>query len=127
MKLNYILVCDAATIDASHKVNLVGIFDRVFGPAFPMSIASMSIAFELMDVVDEHMNIKLEIKQKSTGMAIGGMEDSQSLDLTKSNRFRMLAKSDGLVFPEPGEYEIVITANKETFVAPSVITAIKTE
>lgn len=121
MQLNYLLTCDAATIDSSHKMNLVGVFDRVFTESFPTALARMDVAFEIIEVKDADLDVSLKINHKQTGLFIAELSSKQTIDLAQGDRLRMVASVVNMPFPEEGEYVIELKVNDEIFVSPSTL------
>lgn len=119
MKLNYIVFCDSASIDTSGKVNLIGIFDRIQSSQFPTSVPLMQIATEVMDVTDENLNIKILVTKKDSNEVVAEVETIQKMNLANGDRYRLLAKADSMIFPEPGDYNVLVDINGEKFMAPS--------
>jgi len=79
----------------------------------------MQIATEVMDVTDENLNIKILVTKKDSNEVVAEVETIQKMNLANGDRYRLLAKADSMIFPEPGDYNVLVDINGEKFMAPS--------
>lgn len=61
MEIDLALLADAATIDVSGKLNILGIFDRISVPSFPTSHPHLALVFRLSASMDESGQHRVEI------------------------------------------------------------------
>jgi len=61
MEIDLALLADAATIDASGKLNILGVFDRVSVASFPASHPHLALVFRLTASMDESGQHQVEI------------------------------------------------------------------
>lgn len=114
MEIDLALLCDAATVDASGKLNLLGIFDRVTVSGLPARHGRMSLVLRLRATVREAGPHEVEIvlrdpDGKEVVRADGKVEMSgtpgRGADaLTEGIHLPQILNFDGLVFERAGHY-----------------------
>ena len=118
MDIDLAILADAATIDATGKLNILGVFDRIQVNKFPAQFARVALVLRLSagtsEIGSHEMDIKLidpsgrevlslngEMQLGSAGRASGGIRVPHILNI------------DGLVFPEPGVYSFDVKIDQE--------------
>ena len=119
MEVDLALLADAATVDGSGKLNVLGIFDRISATEFPAQHGRMALVLRFSTSIAEAGNHAVEIKllgpeaqeivrldgtmQVGPGdpMTGGGVKVPQVLNL------------DGLVFESPGLYTFDVRIDGE--------------
>ncbi len=119
MDIDLALLADAATVDASGKLNILGVFDRLAAPAFPVQHGRLSLVLRFSAGLQEagaHVvgislrtpsgaelfNINGELKLDPGPAAAGGVI-----------RVPHIINLDGLVFPEAGRYAFEVKVDGE--------------
>lgn len=64
MEIDLALLADAATIDASGKLNILGVFDRISVPKFPASHPHVALVFRFSATMAESGKHQVEIVLK---------------------------------------------------------------
>ncbi|MEO2158317.1 MAG: hypothetical protein ABGX31_03165 [bacterium] len=125
MEIDLAILADAATIDATGKLNILGVFDRIQVSKFPAQFARIALVLRLAagtsEVGAHEMDIKLidpgggeilslngEMQLGSGGNAGGGLRVPHILNI------------DGLVFPGPGIYSFDVKIDQEHHVTISL-------
>ena len=125
MEIDLAILADAATIDATGKLNILGVFDRIQVSKFPAQFARIALILRLATGTSEigthQMDIKLvdpggreilslngEIQLGSGGSAEGGLRVPHILNI------------DGLVFPAPGIYGFDVKIDQKHHVTISL-------
>ena len=62
LKLNFIHLCDAASIDNFGKINILGIFSRIFLPKLPSKLLKFTVVSNILVQKISKPKIKIEIK-----------------------------------------------------------------
>ena len=118
MDIDLAILADAATIDATGKLNILGVFDRIQVNKFPAQFARVALGLRLSAGTSEIGSHEMDIKQidpsgreilslngemqlGSGGRASGGISVPHILNI------------DGLVFPEPGVYSFDVKIDQE--------------
>lgn len=96
----------------TNKVTLVGIFDRIFGPGFPLQhLAPVAIYARLMDAEGEYP-IRIDLVRLDDEMTIGRAELTATITDRMSTHEVVVNFASGiLVFEQPGAYEWRLFAN----------------
>lgn len=121
MEIDLALLADAATIDASGKLNILGIFDRIDVQSFPARHGRISLVLrfsgDLKDSGRHQMRIAL---RAPSGEEVLGMEGDLQLGpgpVGEGLRIPHVINFDGVVFPAPGRYAFDIFFDGEHQVA----------
>lgn len=119
MEVDLALLADAATIDASGKLNILGVFDRIGTGAFPAQHPHMVLILRFSAGVGEMGRHKVEISmtdpsgermvQLDGDMHLGGGRTG----VTDGMKVPHVLHLDGLVFPVPGRYTFDVRVDGE--------------
>ena len=123
MEVDLALLADAATIDGSGKLNILGIFDRLGTNAFPTRHPRMTLVLRFAAGVDElgkhdvaivlhgpdgkelvHIDGEMNLSTGPRGVATGVVVPH-------------ILNMDGLVFPAPGQYAFDVAVDGEHHVS----------
>ena len=117
MKIAYTFVADAATTDASGKLNTLGIFDSVFSQEWPLVIPRMCLVVVVRAVAGEfntEKTIGVEIFNPDK-VVIGKMalpiKIPPPVNGVVSAVFNALFNLEGVGFEKPGQYMFGISIN----------------
>lgn len=131
MDVDLALLADAATVDASGKLNILGIFDRLTAREFPVQHRRLSLVLRFAAGVDEAGTHKAEISLRTPGgRDLIHLDGEMNLDPGPAASGAVIhvphvINLDGLVFPEPGQYSFEVKVDGEHHVSvPLLVTRI---
>ncbi|MDX1493158.1 MAG: hypothetical protein R3253_03720 [Longimicrobiales bacterium] len=123
MEVDLALLADAATVDASGKLNILGVFDRLGTSAFPTRHPRMSLVLRFAAGVHEVGKHQVEIVLKDPGGKELVRIDGE-MNLSAGPRgvaggvlVPHILNMDGLVFPAPGRYAFDVRVDGEHHVS----------
>ncbi len=108
MELNHLLIADYANVDREGKLNVMGIFNRIYTNTFPAQHPEMRVIISLLATPAEagrtrHLEVKL-IDEDGNGL----LEWETDVDIPqyrgKPIVVNQILKFVGVTFPTPGEY-----------------------
>lgn len=118
IKLNFLHLCDAASADNLGKINILGIFTKVFLPKIPSKLLKFTIVGNISAQRLSDSKLKIEIKifdQKKDEVKIGSpiMLNIQvpEKDKEKSRDVNIVLNLGNTEFKSFGEYSLVVYAN----------------
>jgi len=123
MDVDLALLADAATIDASGKLNILGVFDRLTASSFPTRHPRLSMVLRFSAGVDEVGRHAVEISIKGpNGAQVVRIDGEMNLspgfrDVGGAVFAPHVLNMDGLVFPEPGRYTFDVRVDGEHHVS----------
>jgi len=110
MEVDLALLADAATIDASGKLNILGVFDRIATATFPAQHPHMVLILRFTAGFGEIGPHKVEISMTDPGgHRIVQLDGDMQLGpgragVTEGMKVPHVLHLEGLVFPTPGRY-----------------------
>jgi len=119
MDIDLALLADAATVDASGKLNILGVFDRLGSDSFPARHPRMALVLRFTAGLNEagshHVDIRLH---DPTGEEVVHMDGDMQLGpsastLTDAIRVPHVLNIDGIVFPKAGRYTFDVEVDGE--------------
>ena len=119
MEVDLALIADAATIDSSGKLSILGIFDRIGTSSFPAQHPHMVLVLRFIAAVNEAGKHQITIALKDpTGREVVGVDGEMQLGLGPAGggsgiRVPHVLHLDGLVFPVPGLYAFDVRVDGE--------------
>jgi hypothetical protein len=123
MEIDLALLADAATIDGSGKLNILGIFDRLGTSSFPTRHPRMSLVLRFSAGVDEVGRHEVGIVLKAPdGKEVVRIDGEMNLSagprgVTDGVLVPHILNMDGLVFPVRGRYAFDVIVDGEHHVA----------
>lgn len=114
MEIDLALLADAATIDASGKLNILGIFDRIQSASFPARHGRVSLVLRFSGGMDEAGEHEVAIRLVGPdGEEVVGLDGTLQLApgpgaAGGAIRVPHVLNLDGLVFPMEGRYTFEI-------------------
>ena len=108
MEVDLALIADAATIDSSGKLSILGIFDRIGTSSFPAQHPHMVLVLRFIAAVNEAGKHQITIALKDpAGREVVGGDGEMQLGLGPAGggsgiRVPHVLHLDGLVVPVPG-------------------------
>ena len=126
MEVDLALLADAATIDATGKINILGIFDRISVSQFPAQHGRISLVLRLTagtsEVGTHEMEIRLSDPNGAEVLSLNGeMQLVGGPDAGAAIRVPHILNLDGLVFPGPGRYSFDVRVDGEHHVSISLV------
>lgn len=104
------LICDhAIREEETFKVSLIGIFEKVWAPVFPMAHSTLSVYVKVGDAYGDY-NLVLELIRLEDMMVVGRGEAKASV-VDRLEPVEWLFNLGWLVFERAGTYEFRLTAN----------------
>lgn len=123
MEVDLALLADAATVDASGKLNILGIFDRLGTSSFPTRHPRMSLVLRFSAGVHEVGKHEVEIVLKGpAGKELVRIDGEMNLTagprgVTGGVLVPHVLNLDGLVFPQAGRYAFDVRVDGEHHVS----------
>jgi hypothetical protein len=119
-EVEYLHVCDYAFAGQGNKPCVIGIFDRISAPAFPVAHALMAIAIQLRGTPHEIVPIKIELARPS-GDVLVQMEGQ--VPVSDGGGAFINFNLINTQFPEPGRYVVKVSSAGRTLVSHSLTLA----
>lgn len=129
MDIDLALLADAATVDASGKLNILGVFDRLAAPVFPVQHGRLSLVLRFSAGVQEAGAHTVGISLRTPGGAdLFTLNGEMNLDPGPAAsggmiRIPHVVNLDGLVFPEAGNYAFQVKVDGEHHVTIPLLVA----
>jgi hypothetical protein len=123
MDVDLALLADAATIDGSGKLNILGIFDRLTTTSFPTRHPRLSLVLRFSAGIDEVGRHQVVISLKGPeGKEVVRIDGEMNLAPGPSSAggavlVPHVLNMDGLVFPAPGRYAFDVRVDGEHHVS----------
>ena len=126
MEIDLALLADAATIDASGKVNILGVFDHISVSQFPAQHGRISLVLRVTGGTNEigthEMGIRLTDPEGAEVLSLNGeMHLGGGPGVTNGIRIPHLLNLDGMVFSGPGRYSFDVKVDGEHQVSISLL------
>lgn len=121
MDIDLALLADAATVDASGKLNILGVFDRLGSDTFPARHPRMALVLRFSAGLHETGVHSVEIALVDPdGSEMARMEGEMQLGagptaVMDGVRVPHVLYLDGLVFPRPGRYAFDVSVDGERY------------
>ena len=122
MEIDLAVLADAATIDASGKLNILGIFDRIAVAKFPAQHGRVTLVLRFTagtsEIGSHEVHIRMsdpdgvEVLSLSGEMQLGGRTAPRD-----AIRVPHILNLDGLVFTDPGRYSFDVKVDGEHHVS----------
>jgi len=117
MKLDLALLADAATVDGSGKLNILGVFDHIAAGEFPARHERMCLVLRFSAGAVERGQHQVEVVVRDPeGEEMARMTGSIGLAPVMGGegvRIPQVLHMDGFVFPHPGVYGIEVEIDGE--------------
>ena len=119
MQIDLALLADAATVDTSGKLNILGIFDRISAAALPARHPRMCLVLRFHAGVQEAGRHDVQIRLNDpAGQELMRLDGEMQITpagtgLTQGVRVPHVLNLDGLVFPVGGQYGFDVRVDGE--------------
>ena len=122
MEIDLAMLADAATIDASGKLNILGIFDRIGVVQFPAQHGRVTLVLRFTAGTSEIGSHEVHIRMSDPGGAEvlslnGEMQLAGGASAGDVIRVPHILNLDGLVFTRPGIYSFDVKVDGEHHVS----------
>jgi hypothetical protein len=113
------LLADAATIDASGKLNILGIFDRISATSFPVQHAHIALILRFVASPEEAGNHEVRIVLRGPdGEEVVGLDGKIQTGPGGGRsggdvRVPQVVNMERMVFPKPGRYTFEVLVEGE--------------
>ena len=126
MEIDLALLADAATIYATGKMNILGVFDRISVSQFPAQHGRVALVLRLTagtsEVGTHEMQIRLTDPEGSEVLSLNGeIQLVGGPGASEGIRVPHVLNLDGLVFPGPGRYSFDVKVDGEHHVSISLV------
>ena len=112
MRLDLLLVADAATVDASGKLNILGVFDHIAAAEFPARHERMCLVLRFTAAAGETGDHAVEVVIRDPmGDELARMTGTIELGPFSGPddvHIPQVLHMDGFVFPNPGVYDVQV-------------------
>lgn len=107
-EVEYLHLCDYAFLADGGKPCVIGIFDTIAGPNFPLTHPQMAIAFKVQGTPHAvvPITIELTLPNGETMMSVNGQ-----VALSSEGAAFIDFKLHNIQFPEPGRYAVRVLSN----------------
>lgn len=116
-EVEYIHICDYAFLADGGKPCIIGVFDTIAGPAFPLVHAQMAIAFKIQGAQHAIVPIRIEMTHPN-GEAMMGIDGQVALSAEGAAFIDF--KLHNLQFPEPGRYVFRVLSGSRALASQSL-------
>ncbi len=119
MEVDLALLADAATVDGSGKLNILGVFDRISASGFPAPHPHLALVLRFMASMNEAGSRQVEIRLSSPGgeemLKMNGEIQVTPGPMAAGGQVRVpqVVNIERLVFPEPGRYSFDVSVDGE--------------
>lgn len=116
MEIDFGFLADAASVDSSGKLSVLGIFDRIHAAEFPARHGRVSLVLRFSAGVEDVGSRQIEIRLRGPHgqelLRLDGRMDLATGNAAPEERIRVphILNLDGIAFPEAGRYFFDIAA-----------------
>ncbi len=115
MKLLYALLCDQAFLSIDRKVNIIGVFETINAPSFPVTHQKFTLVGSIAPSKDK-FKMAIDIVSDETKTSI--LRDLQERDVAlppnnESKNFNFIIEIINTIFPKAGFYSVKILVDGE--------------
>lgn len=114
MRIDLALTADAATVDASGKLNILGVFDRIAAASFPVQHGRIALVLRFTGGIESAGRHDVSIRLSGPGGELFHVEGSLQVAPPAPGsrgvlRLPQVFNLDGIVFPSAGHFEIRVS------------------
>lgn len=129
MKMNYIHLCDFANVDSAGKLNIIGVFDRIFLQTMPSKYPRFTVVVSLdltSDIEDKNiLAIKIYDEKneelKITPSITINFEKPKKIEGKQNPQMNLILEIANIDFTTYGNYKLKILINNKEVGAKSFI------
>lgn len=123
MKLKLAAVCEAARERPDGRIDVIGVFDELYAPAFPAVQERMTVVFVMEWSAEEEGTQPFRANLvHENGRKVLGIEGHTIVSAAPNGRAvtRLIQLLDKVVFPAAGEYRFELVAGGDIVDVPGV-------
>jgi len=119
MHIHYSHLCEKSFLSQNGNLNLIGIFEKISSPQFPVAFPQLSIVTSLEGEIGQHqmmikiLNSKTQQEIMSPITLNINVEANKDHPTTKPQNIRIIGDINNLTLKEAGEYEVQLFINGE--------------
>ncbi|MBI5879619.1 MAG: hypothetical protein HZB53_18365 [Chloroflexi bacterium] len=117
MELMLALLADCANVTADGKLNMMGIFEQLYAPQFPAVHASMQLVMRIEATPFESgvhpLRVAFSDADARELFAVPGTLAVPESRAGENVRVNQIFVFNGLVLPQPGRYEFIVSAGAD--------------
>ena len=118
---NYFLLCDNFFVDDKQKPSIVGIYDNIWGPQFPVMHAVMKYAASvkvLSSASSKKIKVRLKLESDSGNVVFESpVQEPEIMPKQDAQDIGVVFEVQNVVFPEEGSYTATLTVNGDVIAA----------
>lgn len=108
-KLGFLIVCETAFASQEGNLNIIGIFENIFTPDFPINYPKMTVVFNVSGSVGDY-NFTLSIKDPNKQVIVPPIKGG--FNITGTNvKFGFIGNLVNLKFEKEGFYAVSLEVN----------------
>ena len=130
--INYAHLCEKAFLSQNGNLNLIGIFERISSPKFPLSFPQLSIVTSLTGDPGEHqLMIKIINKKDQSEITKDitlniTIQNPENQSNPQAQNLRIIGDINNISLQEIGEYEVKIFLNRhQAYAIPFSVEKVK--
>ena len=105
IQVNFIHICDNAFLSKDNRLNVIGVFDRLFVAKFPYRHPKFTV---VLNVTIEEGTYPFEIRLMQEGEESPKLVMNGEVKAKKSESFNLISDFAGIAFEQEGEYTVEI-------------------
>jgi hypothetical protein len=118
MELKLFLAADYANITREGKLNVMGIFDNIYAPSFPVRHSSMHLVIKLIAELGEpgqprDFSVKLLDEDANQVFDLSGKLQIPVGERGRVPEVNLVLALNDVIFPKPGPYAMVLFIDKD--------------
>jgi len=125
MQLLMAVVCDEARVNPEGKLDVHGVFNDLYAPAFPAKqdrmVLVLVVEWDREDDGRYQFRVDLEDEDGKPSLSVQGHTDVDRRPIDRPPpRTRLIMPIEEAIFPSPGPYRFMVRMKGETFTGPSL-------
>ncbi len=123
MELNLCLLCQDARPDPMGRLDIHGVFNELYAPGFPATQDRMVLVVTVGWNHDDHGRFQFRVDLNApSGQPCLTVNGETDVDARPTNRppprTQLIMPLEGVIFPEPGRYELSIQVKGQRLPGP---------
>lgn len=118
MDIDLALLADAATVDAAGKLNILGVFDRLAAPQYPVQHGRLALVVRFSGGIGDVGTHEVSIRMQGPGGEVLRLDGTIQVGPPHGGtggvlRIPQVFNLDGMVLPEPGRFSFDVHVGGE--------------
>jgi hypothetical protein len=125
VKLLYALLCDHAFLSIDRKVNIIGVFETINSPSFPVNHTKFTLVGSIA-ATEENFKLAVDIVSEKTKQSILQEPQEREVKLPanqEKRNFNFIIEIINTTFPEAGNYTVEVKINGKLISGQNLILA----